>query len=264
MTLDKEIPATQYFKVQGGPVLPSPLALRAYLRTIPQQQFDAHVGAEKNDFADWIDHVFGETVLAQRLRACTARERMVWELDDAFAEIRMAAVIAEKTVERKASPKVEGAPDFSEPVELEEDGRFDPHKGGIMETNEKMIAKYDDVIRKMQAVMKDPMPEELEKRSEQLRARYQEIMGKISELRKKGRDALIPALVIRQFMPKLKLAEATRETKDYDVASAALDNAEAEFKEAEDAKDVDVKKEVMALVEAQERQVPDKEAKAQA
>ena len=96
MTLEKDIGPAEYFHVSGGPSLPSLVALRAYLRTIPVHQFEAHVGKDKNDFANWAEHVFGETELAKQLRSCTTREQMVWALDDAFAEVRMQKVIAEK------------------------------------------------------------------------------------------------------------------------------------------------------------------------
>lgn len=261
MTLDKEISPAEHFRVQGGPILPSALALRAYLRTIPQQQFDAHVGAGKNDFANWIEHVFGETALARRLRSCTTREQMVWELDDAFAESRMALVVAGKDVVRKPMVVVPEGPEITEPVEYEDDGRFNGRKSEIMESNERISAKYDDVIRNMQEALKDPVPSDIEKRSEQLKARHQDIVGRISELRKRGRDALIPALVIRQFMPKLRFAEISREGKDFDAAAAVLDQAEAELKEASEAKDVDVRRDVLALAEAQGKS--EKEAKAQ-
>ena len=46
--IEGHVPEDKYFRTGGGMVLPSIVALRAYLRTIPQHEFDLHVTKEKN------------------------------------------------------------------------------------------------------------------------------------------------------------------------------------------------------------------------
>src|SRR3989338_3290784 len=101
--LDQPIQESEYFHVHQGPVIPSVVALRAYLRTIPYVIFEHHANSKKNDFADLVERVFGEKELAKKLRACKSREQMVWALDDAFAELRMNAVVQGREIEQKTS-----------------------------------------------------------------------------------------------------------------------------------------------------------------
>lgn len=249
MTLDKEIPDAQFFRVDGGAVLPSALALRAYLRTISQKEFDAHVTPQKNDYANWVEEVLGEKEIAKRLRMCMTREQMVWVLDDAFAEERMDKVVKGKVVERKKDKVAPGQPPFADPVSLEDDVAFTEKTKEITSTNENINKKYEEIAKNMQEAIRDVMPEDLEKMREQLKNRYSELMAKISEARRSGKDMLIPALVMRNFMPKLSLAIATKEKKDFEVAKVILDEGEFELKVALDQTDVNIKKEVMALAE---------------
>jgi hypothetical protein len=234
--LEKEIPESQYFQVQGGPKPPTLLALRTYLRMIPLQQFNAHVTKEKNDFANWIEHVFGEIELAQRIRAAMSREQIVWLLDDAFAEVRMQKVIKDQEV--KSLPEV---------ATLEDDQKFDAYKGDIVSTNEKISNKYEQIAKQMQDALNTAVPKEIEQRMETLKTRYSELLQKISETRKQGRDTIIPALVAKQFTPKLVFAQVSREEKDFQAAEVVLAAAEAELREVQNEKEINVKKEVLAL-----------------
>lgn len=251
--IDKEIPEQQYFKVDGGPVLPSLLALRAYLRTIPIPVYEHHVTAQKNDFAAWVEHSFGEQELAGRLRKCSSREQMVWVLDDIFSDARMAKVLADQEVVPQAVKAVAGGVENADGVALQDDAAFEPFKPEIIQTNERISAKYEEVAKRMHDALNDALPEEIEKRIEQLRARHSEIMARISEARRQGRDALIPALVIKQFNPKLALAKATREEKDFTFAELVLNQAEFELKELLEEKIIDVRKEVLALAGIEEK-----------
>lgn len=247
--LEKDISEGEYFRVNSGPVLPSLLALRSYLRMIPQWQFDAHVNAQKNDFANWTEHVFGEKELAERMRKCTSREQMMWELDDAFANVRMEKVIADKYNGQKPEKKVTGQAETADPIALQEDAEFSKYTQQIVKTNEDISKKYDDVAQQLKNALLDPVPKDVEQRTEQLMNSYTELMGKISETRKQGKDAFIPALVIRPFLSKLSLAKITRDAKDFAMAQQVLDDAQRELAEAQSAVEVNVKKEIAALVE---------------
>jgi hypothetical protein len=234
--LDKEIPEPQYFQVEKGPKLASILALRAYLRMIPAPQFNAHVSKEKNDFANWLEHVFGEVELAKRIRAVNSREQMVWILDDAFADVRMQKVIQDQEVKPTA-----------EVAALQDDQNFDTYKNGLTNTNEQISNKYEQIAKQLQDALSTVMPKEIEQRIEKLKARYAEIAAKVSEARKQGKDAIMPALVLRQFAPKLAFAQVSREEKDFVAAEAILNAAAAELLEVQNEKEINVKKEVLAL-----------------
>jgi hypothetical protein len=247
--LEKDITEGEYFRVDGGPVLPSLVALRAYLRTIPAKQFEHHVTVERNDFANWVEHVFGETALASALRSCRSREQMVWALDDAFAEARMAKVLADQEIRPVSQKQVAGALDAEDAPRLEDDGAFEPYKKEITDNNEHISAKYEQIAKQMQEAIADVMPKEIEQRIERLKNRQQDLQAKISEARKLGKDMLIPMLVMRQFVAKLKYASISRDEKDFAAAEQVLGEVKDEFDEAAAQQVVDVRKEVLALAE---------------
>jgi hypothetical protein len=72
-------------------------------------------------------------------------------------------------------------------------------------------------------------------------------MVKVSETRRSGKDTLMPALVLRQFTPKLNLARVTRERKDFELARIVLDEADFELRQVIETSEIDVKKEVLAM-----------------
>jgi len=56
--------------------------LRDVLEKLEEVEFRHHANNEKNDFANWIEHVFGETKLARDMREVSEREGMIILLDD--------------------------------------------------------------------------------------------------------------------------------------------------------------------------------------
>jgi hypothetical protein len=245
--IDQPIAENQYFKVQGGPVIPSLVALRAYLRTISQKQYDAHVSAKKNDFATWVTEVYKEPALGSKLAACASREQMVWQLDDSFAELRMAKVLKDQDAPKLQKQEVSGQPEYSDAVALEEDAIFTGNTGEMVKRNEQISSKYEEIARSMQQALQDPIPKDIEQLVEKLRNRYNDLRAKVTETRKSGKDCLIPSLVLRQFNAKLSLALVTRSLKDFEFVKLVLDEADSELKQVIEEKEMNLKKEVMAL-----------------
>lgn len=234
--IEKQSTGAEQFQLADGKKLSTLAELRDYLLMIPMSEFVAHVTNEKNDFANWIEHVFGEQTLAKKIRECASREQMVWVLDDVFAEQRMQNVLTDKEI--RVEPRT---------LDLESDEKFTPYKPEIANTNERITAKYDQITKQLQDALNNTMPKDLEQRVEKLKTKYAETLAKISETRRSGKDALIPALVIRPFLSKLTYAQATRAEEDFRVAERILTETEAELREVQAKEEVNVKKEVLAL-----------------
>ena len=247
MTIDTDIREAEYFRTSDGMVIPSVLALRAYLRMISKPEFEMHVSDKKNDFADWIQHVFGEDELAKQLRACFSREQMVWVLDDIFAEIHMQRVIADKPEPVMPAIKVNGAPVSADPIVMQQDENFTAVMPELVERNEVIGKKYEEVAKQMQEALLNPMPKEWDQLTEKLRSRYTDLMVKVSETRRSGKDTLLPSLVLRQFNSKLNYARVSREAKDFEFARIVLEEAEFELRIVMEQKEVNVKAEVLAM-----------------
>ena len=61
-------PSDQCFWVTDGNVLSNLIELRDALDAMDEKIFAHHVSKEKNDFADWIEHVLGDRELAMKVR----------------------------------------------------------------------------------------------------------------------------------------------------------------------------------------------------
>jgi hypothetical protein len=69
-----QAPPDKAFWVNGGPVLTDLQQLRqALAREISDEQFVHHVTGDKNDFAQWVEEVLGDTQCAEALRQARSR-----------------------------------------------------------------------------------------------------------------------------------------------------------------------------------------------
>jgi hypothetical protein len=70
------IPQQNYFWTKEGRGIDSIPSLAAELENMPDWVFQAHVNPEKNDFANWINDVFGEGWLAAKVRSAKTKSQM--------------------------------------------------------------------------------------------------------------------------------------------------------------------------------------------
>lgn len=63
----KDAPAEHYFILANGQPVKNVKELADTLEHIADDVFNHHVTPDKNDFANWIHHIFEETELAQEL-----------------------------------------------------------------------------------------------------------------------------------------------------------------------------------------------------
>jgi hypothetical protein len=79
--LRKGLLPTHYFYLQNGVVLRSLRELSDALKEMDDELFDKHVTHDRNDFAEWVKHVFTHEDLAASLAKCHARKDMIKALD---------------------------------------------------------------------------------------------------------------------------------------------------------------------------------------
>ena len=68
------IPPEKYFMLSNGTAIRSIEELAVLLDNISDEDFSSHVNSEKNDFASWINDVFGEKELAESLKPLTDKK----------------------------------------------------------------------------------------------------------------------------------------------------------------------------------------------
>ncbi len=76
------IPVAYCFEVSGGEILSDLADLYYSLREMDNEKFTHHVNEGKNDFADWVEEVFRERELANKMRQVSAKDEMVACLED--------------------------------------------------------------------------------------------------------------------------------------------------------------------------------------
>jgi hypothetical protein len=81
-----QAPPDKTFWVNGGPVLADLQQLRnALAGEISDEQFVYHVTDDKNDFAQWVEEVLGETQCAQALREAKSRTEALHATESTLA-----------------------------------------------------------------------------------------------------------------------------------------------------------------------------------
>src|SRR3989344_2588805 len=78
---DKQVIPENYFRLKSGEVIKRIEELPRAMRKISDDEFYHHVNEEKNDFADWVQHVFGDEKLAGYIRPIKNRKELVDFLD---------------------------------------------------------------------------------------------------------------------------------------------------------------------------------------
>ncbi|HLG24677.1 MAG TPA: DUF5752 family protein [Candidatus Nanoarchaeia archaeon] len=76
MSVDFNIQPEQYFRLQNGRVLKNLYELINSLESMDESCFSHHVNPEKNDFSNWIRHVFKDEKLADTVIFISDREHM--------------------------------------------------------------------------------------------------------------------------------------------------------------------------------------------
>jgi hypothetical protein len=64
------------FWIHNGPVLRNLVDLRDAFGSMSAELFNYHANSEKNDFANWVEHVLKEPILAAKLRSYKTQKTM--------------------------------------------------------------------------------------------------------------------------------------------------------------------------------------------
>jgi hypothetical protein len=72
------------FWVNNGPVLKNVGELPTALRRMSDKTFHHHVNKDKNDFAKWIQDVFGDARLADALRKSRGKDELIRAIERAL------------------------------------------------------------------------------------------------------------------------------------------------------------------------------------
>lgn len=75
--LEKKASRNEYFKLADGREIRSLGELRDLLKNMDDKLFSYHVSKDKNNFADWCEHVFKEVELSSKIRDVMSRKELL-------------------------------------------------------------------------------------------------------------------------------------------------------------------------------------------
>lgn len=119
----------------------------------------------------------------------------------------------------------------------------------VTETNRRIDDAYDERLRRLDA-KKKLLPEDKDEDMHQAKVSHlnealRELKARISDARRAGKDPFIADMVLRNVNAKIRMAEVTREQRDFDEAEQILKRAESELQEALKEKELNVKKDIL-------------------
>lgn len=232
----------KFFWLKSGKGLRSVKELADAFPKMPDAEFSHHVHAHKNDFALWVDQCLNEPVLAERLRTVHTKSDL--------------QSIIYNWIIQSQKPKPEPKKASKEPLNEDQgDVIHDPqafikyHERDSVE-KDALADRFDTMARTFEEHLNPETPERVEKRIEMLQEEYEELRRKISDARREGKDCFIPELILKPFQSKMKYASVTQKEADFEVLDRLLVDARAELEEAVKHVGINVKDEIMKLVEA--------------
>ena len=81
---NKKAPQGQEFWTSKGDKITSQKELITHLKKMDEETFKNHVNQEKNDFANWIEHVFHNKKIAKEMRKIKEKKELIILLTEAL------------------------------------------------------------------------------------------------------------------------------------------------------------------------------------
>jgi hypothetical protein len=184
------------FVLMNGRVLKNIFELSNALTGMDDATFRHHVTKERNDFANWVEHVFHDKELAGQLRHTKTKDEMINRIN------KRIAALSKKTEEEYKTLPSAAAKDTPQPKEKVMGAKEEKVKKAAKEKTQKPKTRR----KKQRTVSEKKSPD---KKTDQ----YQELLAKIDEVLKREEEILIKEkeMVVRE--QKIEEVEAHLEQK---------------------------------------------------
>jgi len=93
------------FYLHGGKEIYNVPELLGQVYTMNDETFNHHVTPDKNDFANWICHVFENKSLAKKIEKALTREKIILVLEEALCEKGKSQINKFTATKKKATSK---------------------------------------------------------------------------------------------------------------------------------------------------------------
>jgi len=139
----------QYFYFADGDSTKNLQELKDKIELLSYEEFYAHVNQDKNDFANWTQHVLKKDLLAEKLRKVTSIVETIELLNEELNPEKI-KVDSEKLADKDFQKMIEDSlfGDLEEPKEnpsrgISEEANQELKKDSLIETNDSMVTKDD-------------------------------------------------------------------------------------------------------------------------
>jgi len=242
--LDQQLPPEKYFHCKNGLILRnlSELELEFKLNSLGQnmENYNFHFYNNNNDYANWIEGVFGIKNLAFKLRKAKSPQEALEEVRNIIKDGNNSDVnyVGEKTKVEEKTEEKDKSKSFVFTKKQEE-----KLKESIKGFTNKSDETFDKVKLMKEKIYKKST--DLNSEIEKLQEERNELYKEIAEERKKGYDVFIPALMLKNVEPKIQYLIASRNPNEISKIKSILENVRKELEEAKTIEELDLKAEIL-------------------
>jgi hypothetical protein len=267
---DKEAEPGKYFYCENGRSFKSIKDLETALLTCSSDEcvylFNKHTAGYKNDFSAWIGDVFGMQELAKKIfpvktpqelsrllaeyeNECNQRiehpEKIpeIIKNDFAIKKEDTKSNINQKTADLKIDTK---SIDTTTVENIDTPQSMEKLKTQISERLDRSDVQFDRVKKIKQHSFYNKA--DFEDSVEDIKTRYDEVNHSITEHRKEGKDMTIPAMMLRNVLPKINYFQISQNRPDYDKIVELLEDIEKEINYAKEFRPKNLKEEIMEAI----------------
>ncbi len=255
-------PPDKYFYTIDRKILTNMHQLSEYLKNCPGSSFQYHANPSRNDFYNWILHVFGLSELAERIKKN-------FDKNDC-AHIIIDYLNTPEKVEERRDKKEINVPEVKDDVGTDvkkDDIKKDdikkeevtvqaaapaaPENSGNDRKDGKFHEFSDEELEKFTKFGIKDTETPVDEKLDYLKTELNEIRNMIKEQRRIGKDMIIADLMLRVVEPKMSFYEFTRSHEDYEKIVRIMSDIKREIDYASQQTEVTLADEIIKQLELQ-------------
>lgn len=262
-------PPGKYFYTVDRKILTNMHQLSEYLNNCPDSSFQYHASTSKNDFYNWVLHVFGLSELARSIKTNFDKKACARLISDYLNKMENGESNQEKKdvniLEVKNDVKTDNLKkDEEKKRDLNKDDKKDDLKKEDLTgqtanpvvpdtsvTDGKFREFTDEELEKFTKFGIKDKETPVDEKLDYLKTELNEIRNMIKEQRRLGKDMIIADLMLRVVEPKMSFYEFTRNHEDYEKILKIMADIKREIDYAGQQTEVTLADEIIKQLELQ-------------
>jgi len=226
-----------YFFCKNGEVLKSFQDFKSEIikntHNLNLENFHFHTNNNNNDYSNWLEHVFGASYLADKIRKLKDPSEFIQAIKEFETKQLNKNIPKDNVIENDVSTQKEK--DFFGEINKSKKG-FESH----LESSEALLDKTKALKKRSKSIKSGNL-----ETISAIKERCAQFDEQISGFRKEGYDMLIPHLKMINIKSKIKYLPYSINKNDYHNINLLLDDIENDIKEALTEKKLDLKTQIL-------------------